>query len=185
MINEIFKTCEEKMNKTISVYKHDLSSLRAGRATPSILNKIEVEYYGSVTPLNQLANISSPEPRILLIQPWDKTSMKSIEKAILMSDLGLNPSNDGSTMRLVIPELTEETRRDLVKRIKKMEEESKIAIRSIRRDSNDKVKNSKKSNDITEDEEKQAENKIQKSTDSFIKKIESITVVKEKEIMSV
>jgi len=185
MTNEVIKSCEEKMVKTINVYKQELKTMKAGRANPSILDKIEVEYYGTLTPLSQMANVSAPEPRILLIQPYDKTSIKGIEKAILASDLGLNPSNDGIAIRLIIPELTEETRRDLVKKIKKLEETAKVAIRSIRRDANEKFKVFKKDNEITEDEFKKAEEKVQKVTDSYIKEIEGITSVKEKEIMSV
>lgn len=185
MTNEVIKSCEEKMVKTINVYKQELKTMKAGRANPSILDKIEVEYYGTLTPLSQMANVSAPEPRILLIQPYDKTSIKGIEKAILSSDLGLNPSNDGIAIRLIIPELTEETRKDLVKKIKKLEETAKVAIRSIRRDANEKFKAFKKENEITEDEFKKAEEKVQKVTDSYIKEIEGITSVKEKEIMSV
>lgn len=185
MTNEVIKSCEEKMVKTINVYKQELKTMKAGRANPSILDKIEVEYYGTLTPLSQMANVSAPEPRILLIQPYDKTSIKGIEKAILASDLGLNPSNDGIAIRLIIPELTEETRRDLVKKIKKLEETAKVAIRSIRRDANEKFKVFKKDNEITEDEFKKAEDKVQKITDSYIKDIEGITAFKEKEIMSV
>lgn len=185
MTNEVIKICEEKMVKTINVYKQELKTMKAGRANPLILDKIEVEYYGTLTPLSQMANISAPEPRLLLIQPYDKTSIKGIEKAILSSDLGLNPSNDGVAIRLLIAELTEETRRDLVKKIKKLEEIAKVAVRSIRRDANEKFKAFKKDNEITEDEFKKAEDKVQKITDSYIKDIEGITSVKEKEIMSV
>lgn len=185
MLKDIIKEAEEKMKKSISVLKQDLSTMKAGRANPSILDRIEVDYYGTMTPLNQMANVSTPEPRILLIQPWDKSSMKSIEKAILISDLGLNPSNDGNTIRLVIPELTEETRKNIVKNVKKAGEESKVAVRSIRRDANDKVKALKKDNSITEDEVKKTEEDIQKKTDSFIKEIEKLVEVKEKEVMTV
>jgi ribosome recycling factor len=185
MTNEVIKSCEEKMVKTINVYKQELKTMKAGRANPSILDKVEVEYYGTLTPLSQMANISAPEPRLLLIQPYDKTSIKGIEKAILASDLGLNPSNDGVAIRLLIAELTEETRRDLVKKVKKLEETAKVAVRSIRRDANEKFKTLKKDTEITEDEFKKAEDKVQKITDSYIKDIEGITAFKEKEIMSV
>jgi ribosome recycling factor len=185
MTNEVIKNCEERMVKTINVYRQELKTMKAGRANPMILDKIEVEYYGTMTSLNQMANVSAPEPRIILIQPYDKTSIKGIEKAILTSDLGLNPSNDGTAIRLIIPELTEETRRDLVKKVKKYEETAKVAIRSIRRDANEKFKAFKKDNDITEDEFKKAEDKVQKVTDSYIKEIEGITAAKEKDIMSV
>ena len=185
MVKDIIKTSDEKMNKTITVLKKDLSSMKAGRANPAMLDRIEAEYYGSVTPLNQLANISAPEPRILLIQPYDRSSIKSIEKAILVSDLGLNPSNDGSVIRLVIPELTEETRKNIVKNVKKNGEEAKVAVRAIRRDANDRIKALKKDGVITEDETKKGEDDIQKKTDLFIKQIDGIIETKEKEIMSV
>ena len=185
MTKEIINSAEEKMNKTVAVLKKELTSMRAGRANPAMLDRIEAQYYGTMTPLNQLANISAPEPRILLIQPFDKTSIKDIEKAILVSDLGLNPSNDGMAIRLMIPELTEETRKNIVKNVKKAGEEAKVAVRSIRRDANDKFKALKKSNEITEDEIKKSEDTIQKKTDAFIKEIEKVVEVKEKEIMSV
>lgn len=184
-MKEIIKTAEEKMSKTINVLKKELASMKAGRANPSMLDRIEAEYYGAMTPLNQLANISSPEPRVLLITPWDKNSLKSIEKAIQKSDLGINPSNDGIVIRLVIPELTEETRKNIVKNVKKSGEEAKIAIRSIRRDSNDKIKALKKDNDLPEDEIKKGEDEIQKKTDNFIKEVDKIVELKEKEVMSV
>jgi ribosome recycling factor len=185
MTKEIINSAEEKMNKTVAVLKKELTSMRAGRANPAMLDRIEAQYYGTMTPLNQLANISAPEPRILLIQPFDKTSIKDIEKAILVSDLGLNPSNDGMAIRLMIPELTEETRKNIVKNVKKAGEEAKVAVRAIRRDANDKFKALKKSNEITEDEIKKSEDTIQKKTDAFIKEIEKVVEVKEKEIMSV
>lgn len=185
MIKDILQKSEEKMEKTITILKKDLTSMKAGKANPSILDKISVEYYGSETPINQLAGISSPEPRVLLIQPWDKSSLKSIEKAILQSDLGLNPSNDGSVIRLLIPELTEETRKQIVKKVKKTGEDAKIAIRSIRRESNDKIKNLKKDNQVTEDEAVDGEETVQKITDKFIKKIDDIVNAKEKEIMAI
>lgn len=185
MIKDILNKSEEKMLKSISVLKKDLGSMKAGKANPAMLDRVNVEYYGSETPINQLANVSSPEPRVLLIQPWDKNSLKDIEKAILQSDLGLNPSNDGSVIRLIIPELTEETRKDIVKKVKKVGEESKVAIRSIRREGNDKIKNLKKNNDITEDEAKEGESSVQKITDKYISEIENIINSKEKEVMSV
>lgn len=185
MIKAIVTNIEEKMNKTVSVLKKEYNSLKAGRANPAMLDKIEIEYYGSMTPLNQVGNVSAPEPRILLIQPWDKTSIKAIEKAILVSDLGLNPNNDGVAIRLVIPELTEETRKDLCKKVRRYGEDAKVAVRSIRRDANDKVKALKKDNDISEDELKLAEDEIQKKTDIYIKELENITTSKEKEIMAI
>ena len=185
MIKDIIHTADDKMNKTLTVLKKDFASMKAGRANPTMLDRIEVEYYGSVCPISQMANISAPEARVILIQPWDKASMKDIEKAILKSDLGINPSNDGVAIRLIVPELTEETRKNLVKTVKKTGEEAKVAIRSIRRDCNDKVKNLKKDNTITEDEFKKAEDDIQKRTDNFIKEIDKLIEQKEKEIMSV
>lgn len=184
MIKDILNKADEKMNKTIEVLKKELASMKAGRANPAMLDRIEAEYYGAMTPLNQLANISVPEARILSIQPWDKSSMKAIEKAILKSDLGLNPSNDGEVIRLIIPELTEETRKNIVKNVKKAGEDSKVAIRGIRRDANDKIKALKKDSEISEDDLKKAEDETQKKTDSFIKEVDKIVEAKEKEVMS-
>ncbi len=185
MIKDIISKSEEKMTKTIAVLKSDLATMKAGKANPTMLDRIEVEYYGSMCPINQVANISAPEPRIILIQPWEKGTLKDIEKAILKSDLGINPSNDGAVIRLVVPELTEETRRNLVKNVKKIGEEAKVAVRSIRRDANEKVKALKKDGDISEDEIKKAEENIQKKTDSYIKEIDTIITLKEKEIMAI
>lgn len=185
MIKEIIKNAEEKMNKTISVLEKDLSTMKAGRANPSMLDKIQVDYYGSMCPLNQVANISTPEPRVLMITPWEKPLMKEIERAILKSDLGLNPSNDGSVMRLIVPELTEETRKALVKNVKKAGEEAKVAVRSVRKNANDKLKNLKKDAELSEDEIKKAEENVQKVTDSMVKKIDGIIAEKEKEVLSV
>jgi len=185
MIKEIISIADEKMNKTIAVLKNEFAGLKAGRANPKMLDRIHVECYGSLMPLSQLANISAPEPRVLLIQPWDKSSLKDVEKAILKSDLGLNPSNDGSAIRLIIPELTQETRKTLIKTVKKTGEDAKIAIRSIRRDANDKIKALKKNNEVTEDEVKKSEDTIQKETDKFIKEVDKMIDTKEKEIMVV
>lgn len=185
MIKDIIKHSEEKMKKTVSVLVSDLQTLKAGRANPTMLDKIQVEYYGSMCPLNQVANVSAPEPRVLMITPWEKPLLKDIEKAILKSDLGLNPSNDGSVIRLIIPELTEETRKNLVKTVKKYGEESKVAVRSIRRDANEKIKALKKDGHISEDEVKKGEEAVQKKTDQFVKEIDSLVVAKEKEIMSI
>lgn len=184
MVSDIVKNAKEKMNKSVLVLKEELASMKAGRANPKILEKIEVEYYGTLTAINQLANISVPEGRILLIQPYDKSSIKEIEKAILKSDLGLNPSSDGTAIRLIIPELTGETRKELVKNVKKSGEDAKIAIRSIRREANDKVKNLKK-DDLPEDQAKSLEEKIQKETDNFVAEIDKLVIEKEKEIMTV
>jgi len=185
MIKQIISLADEKMKKSIDVLKHELGSLKAGRANASMLDRLRVESYGSLVPVSQVANISSPEARVLLIQPWDKSTMKDIEKAILKSDLGLNPSNDGSAIRLIIPELTEETRKNLLKTVKKTGEDAKVAVRSIRRDANDKIKALKKNSEITEDEVKKSEDTIQKETDKFIKVVDQLIDVKEKEIMSV
>ncbi len=185
MIKDIISKADEKMKKSISVLKSDLSTLKAGRANPTMLDRIEVEYYGSMVPVNQVSNISAPEPRVLMITPWEKSTLKDIEKAILKSDLGINPSNDGSVIRLVIPELTEETRRNLVKTVKKYGEDTKIAIRSIRRDANDKIKALKKDSDLSEDEMKKSEEDIQKTTDTYVKEVDKVIEAKEKEIMAI
>lgn len=185
MIKDIIAKSEEKMNKTISVLKSDLATLRAGRANPTMLDRVKVDYYGSLCPLSQVANVSAPEPRVLVISPWEKSLIKEIEKAILTSDLGINPSNDGSVIRLVVPELTEETRKNLVKVVKKTGEEAKVALRSIRRDANDKIKALKKDGEITEDELKTGEDKVQKIVDTFVKEVDTIVTAKEKEIMSI
>jgi len=185
MIKDIIKNADEKMNKTILSLQNELGTLKAGRANPTMLDRILVESYGTMVPINQVGNISAPEPRVLLIQPWDKSCMKDIEKAILKSDLGINPSNDGQVIRLIVPELTEETRKNLVKSVKKCGEDAKVAIRSIRRDANDKIKNLKKNSEISEDESKKAEDQIQKETDKFIKLIDKAIEEKEKSIMSV
>mgnify|MGYP002625322244 CR=1 FL=1 len=185
MIKDVIKVAEEKMQKTISVLHSDLSTMKAGRANPTMLDRIQVDYYGSQCPLNQVANVSAPEPRMLVITPWEKSLLKEIEKAILKSDLGINPSNDGAIIRLLVPELTEETRKTIVKNVKKTGEESKVALRSIRKDANDKIKALKKDGELTEDETKKAEDEVQKITDNFVKEIDKIVIAKEKEIMSV
>ena len=176
---------KEKMGKTISVLKQELSGLRAGRANAQVLDRITADYYGTPTPINQMGNISAPEPRLLVIAPYDPSALKEIEKALQKSDLGINPSNDGKVIRLVFPELTEERRRDLVKVVKKKGEEAKVAIRSIRRDANETIKEQKKNGDITEDDQKIMEEDAQKATDASIKDIDKIIADKEKEIMEV
>ncbi len=176
---------KEKMGKTISVLKQDLGGLRAGRANAQVLDRITADYYGTPTPINQMGNISAPEPRLLVIAPYDPSALKEIEKAIQKSELGINPSNDGKVIRLVFPELTEERRKDLVKVVKKKGEEAKVAIRAIRRDANETIKKEKKNGDITEDDQKKMEEEAQKATDSFIKDIDKIIADKEKEIMEV
>ncbi len=181
----MYSHIEEKMKKTISVLEEELAEIRAGRANPKILDKILVNYYGVPTPINQMANIMVPEARIIAIQPWDASVLKEIEKEIQKSDIGINPSNDGKVIRLVFPELTEERRKELVKDIKKMAEDSKIAIRSIRRDGMDEFKTKQKNNEITEDDLRDAEEQIQKITDKYVDEVEKICENKEKEVMSV
>ena len=180
-----FDKLEERMNKTLSVLEENFSEIRAGRANPAILNKITVEYYGVPTPINQVAGISVPEARLIVIQPWDVSVLKEIERAILASDIGLNPNNDGKVIRLSFPELTEERRKELVNDVKKIAEESKVAIRAIRRDGIDEAKAMEKESLMTEDELKKAEDQIQKLTDKKIAEIDVITEKKEKEIMSI
>ncbi len=182
---ELIDETREKMTKTLNVLKADLSSLRAGRANAQVLDRITVDYYGSMTPINQLGNISTPEPRMLIISLWDTKMIPAVEKAIQKSDLGINPANDGKVIRLVFPELTEERRKDLVKTVRKKGEESKVAIRNIRRDLNDQIKKQKKDSLITEDDQKKLEEKGQKLTDEFIKDVDAILSAKEKEILSV
>ncbi|GIO29968.1 MULTISPECIES: ribosome recycling factor [Paenibacillus] len=184
MPQTVKKNAEERMEKAISALKRDLATLRAGRATPALLDRVQVEYYGAMTPLNQLANINTPDSRTLMIQPWDKSSLSDIEKAILKSDLGLTPANDGNTIRLVIPPLTEERRMELVKMTKKFGEEAKVAIRNIRRDANDDIKKMEKT-DISEDESRRHQDDIQKTTDRFIAEVDKVLAAKEKEIMEV
>ena len=179
------KVYEEKMEKTISVFKENLSEIRAGRANPHILDKIKVDYYGTPTSLQQVANISVPEARMIQIQPWESSLIKEIEKAILVSDLGITPNNDGKVIRLIFPELTEERRKELTKDVKKKGEDSKVAIRNIRRDAMDAVKKAEKANEITEDTLKNLEEEIQKLTDSNIAEIDKLVESKNKEIMSI
>ena len=182
---EIIESAKDRMGKTISVLNSELSTLRAGRANPQLVERILVDYYGTQTPINQLGNLSTPEPRLLVISVWDSKAIPSIEKAIQKSDIGINPSNDGKVIRLVFPELTEERRKELVKVIRKKGEESKVAIRAIRRDTNEQIKKDKKEGVITEDDQKDLEEKAQKLTDDVIKQIDKIIADKEKEIMAV
>ena len=178
-------TAKEKMGKTVAVLVKELSSLRAGRASAQVLDRILVDYYGSPTPVNQVGNISSPEPRLLVITPYDPSVLNPLEKAIQKSDLGINPSNDGKCIRLVFPELTEVRRKELVKAVRKKGEDSKVAIRSIRRDAIEQIKKQKKDGEVTEDDQKKLEEQAQKLTDSTIKDIDKIIADKEKEIMEV
>ena len=176
---------KEKMQKTIAVVKKDLATMRAGRANPQILDRILVDYYGTPTPINQMGNISSPEPRMLVISLWESKMIPNVEKAIQKSDIGINPTNDGKVIRLVVPELTEERRKDLVKQVKKQIEEGKVALRAIRRDALDAIRKMEKKSEITEDDLKDAENQLQKLTDQQVKDLDAIGAEKEKEIMSV
>ena len=182
---QVHKELEEKMQKTIKVLKEDLHSIRAGRANPALLDRIVVDYYGSPTPLKQIAAISAPEPRLLVIQPYDKSAIQPIEKVITQSDLGINPSNDGKTIRLAVPQLTEERRKDLLKVVKKTGEEAKVAIRNERRDANDKLKKMQKSGELTEDDLKKAEDDVQKATNKYVEITDELVEKKEKEIMEV
>ena len=184
-MKEVIKKCEEKMTKTCENLDGEFSNIRAGRANPNLLNRIMVEYYGTPTPMQQVGNISVPEPRIIQINPWEKSLLKAIEKAILASDLGITPTNDGTSIRLVFPELTEERRKELVKDIKKKGEAAKVAVRNVRRDANDTLKKMEKSTDITEDERKEGDEKIQKMTDKYVAKIDKSVENKSKEIMTV
>lgn len=185
MLDLIYSDTEERMGKVINAFQRELATLRAGRATPALLDRIEVDYFGTLTPLNQLAGVSAPESRLLVIQPWDKQSIGDVEKAILKSDLGLTPTNDGNVIRLAIPQLTEERRKELVKVVRKKAEECKVSIRNIRRDANEEIKQLEKSSDITEDERRLAQDNIQEITDKKIVVIDEITATKEKEMMEV
>jgi ribosome recycling factor len=185
MLQDVINTAKEKMKKSCEVYERDMMSLRAGRANPQLLDRIMVDYYGTPTPINQIGNISSPEPRLLVIAPWEAKMIPQVEKAIQKSDLGLNPSNDGKLIRLVFPELNEERRKDLTKVASKGAEDTKVAIRSIRRDAIEQIKKLKKNSEITEDDQRDAEEDMQKLTDKAVKEVDDIFAKKEKEIMEV
>ncbi|MGG0184532.1 ribosome recycling factor [Bacillus rhizoplanae] len=185
MGQQVLSNAKEKMEKATAAYSRELSTVRAGRASASVLDKVQVDYYGAPTPVVQLANITVPEARLLVIQPYDKTSIGDIEKAILKADLGLNPSNDGSVIRIAFPALTEERRRELVKVVKKYSEDAKVAVRNVRRDANDDLKKLEKNGEITEDDLRGYTEDIQKETDKYIAKVDDITKNKEKEIMEV
>ena len=184
-MKEQLKIYEEKMDKTIDSLMNDYASIRAGRANPHVLDKIKVDYYGTPTPIQQVGNISVPEARMILIQPWEKSLLKAIEKAIQTSDLGINPNNDGSCIRLIFPELTEDRRKELAKDVKKKGDEAKVAIRNIRRDANEAFKKMNKNNELTEDDQKDLETKVQKMTDKYIADIDKAIEEKTKEIMTV
>ena len=185
MINDIVSSSEERLNKSIDALKREFGSLRAGRATPSLLDKVMVDYYGTPTPVNQVAKVSVPEARMIMIQPWEKTMLHEIEKAIMKSELGLSPNSDGTAIRLSIPQLTRERRKELVKTVSKKAEEAKVAIRNIRRDANEHIKKLEKDKEITEDESKKGQEKFQKIVDGFIKTVDTLKEAKEKEIMEV
>lgn len=184
-MQEKIKLCQEKMDKTINVLQDDYATIRAGRANPHVLDKIKVDYYGTPTPIQQVGNISVPEARMIMIAPWEKSLLKEIEKAINMSDLGINPTNDGTTVRLIFPELTEDRRKELVKEVKKKGEAAKVAVRNIRRDTVDAIKKMEKASKISEDDLKDGENKVQKLTDKAIEEIDKTIENKSKEIMTV
>lgn len=185
MIKEIISSAEDKMKKTIEALKKEYASLRAGRATPALLDKVQVEYYGAMSPINQMANVSVPEPRMLVIQPWDKTVIPEIERAIMKSDLGLTPSSDGTVIRINIPQLTQERRTELVKVTKKKAEDARVGVRNLRRDANDELKLFEKEGEISEDDNRRGQEEIQKLTDKYIKEIDLVLENKEKEIMEV
>ncbi len=184
-MNERVKPFEDKMNKTLEVLKEEYASVRAGRANPHLLDKLRVDYYGTPSPIQSVANISVPEARVIQIQPWESEMIKEIEKAILASDIGITPGNDGKIIRLVFPELTEDRRKELVKDIKKKAEAAKVAVRNVRRDANDAIKKAAKASEISEDEQKQIEDEIQKLTDKFVAEIDKATDAKTNEIMTV
>jgi ribosome recycling factor len=184
-MEDLYQDAEIRMKKTVETFKKELATLRAGRAVPSLLDKITVDYYGTATPLNQLAGISAPEPRLLVIQPWDKNAIGDMEKAILKSDLGVTPVNDGHIIRLTIPQLTEERRRELVKVIRKKAEEARVAVRNIRREINDAIKSLEKDGAISEDERRIGQANAQEITDAHIKEIDQLLEKKEKEVMEV
>ncbi len=183
-IEEIISGMEGKMSKTVDALRSDLASLRAGRATPALLDKITVDYYGVPTPINQVATVSIPEPRTIVIQPWEKKMLNAIGKAIMTSDLGINPNSDGSVIRLILPQLTEERRKELVKKVGKKAEEYRVIVRNLRRDANDAVKKLEKAKEITEDDSKKGIEKIQKLTDKQIKAVDAVAAAKEEEVMT-
>lgn len=185
MIKGIVSSNEERINKSIEAMKREFASLRAGRATPSLLDKVMVDYYGTPTPVNQVAKVTVPEARMIVIQPWEKSVLHDIEKAIMKSDLGLSPNSDGTAIRLAIPQLTQERRQELVKTLNKKAEDAKVAIRNIRRDANDAIKKLEKAKEITEDESKKAQESFQKTVDKYIKSVDELRGIKEKEIMEV
>jgi ribosome recycling factor len=185
MTKDVIKSSEDKLNKTLDSLKKEYGTLRAGRAAPSLLDKVMVDYYGTATPVNQIANVTIPEPRMIMIKPYDKNSLRDIERAIQKSDLGLTPNSDGMTIRLAIPQPTQERRKELVKVVSKKAEEAKVAMRNIRRDANESIKKLEKGKEITEDDRKDAQEEIQKLLDKYIKLVDSAKATKEKEVMEV
>ncbi len=185
MTTDVINSAEDKLKKTLETLKKDYGTLRAGRAAPSLLDKVMVDYYGTPTPVNQMANVTVPEPRMIMIKPYDKNSFKDIERAIQKSDLGLTPNSDGVAIRLAIPQLTQERRKELVKVVSKKAEESKVAMRNIRRDANDAIKKLEKDKKITEDDRKEGQDKVQKLLDKYIKLVDGAKATKEKEVMEV
>ena len=185
MTNDVIKSAEDKLGKTLDGLKKEYGTLRAGRAAPSLLDKVMVDYYGTATPVNQMANVTIPEPRMIVIKPYDRSSLKDIERAIQKSDLGLTPNNDGTTIRLAIPQPTQERRKELVKVVSKKAEDAKVAMRNIRRDANEAIKKLEKGKEITEDDRKEAQEKMQKLLDKYIKLVDGAKATKEKEVMEV
>jgi len=185
VLEDVLKSTEERMDKAIQTLKRDLGTVRAGRATPAMLEKVTVEYYGSQMPVNQVASVSVPEPRQLVITPWDKSMLSEIERAIQKSDLGINPMNDGTIIRLVIPPLTEQRRQELVKQVRRMAEESRVAVRNIRRDANDELKKAEKQGEISEDDNHRSMDKVQGLTDKYIAQVDHVVQVKEEELTEV
>jgi ribosome recycling factor len=185
MINVVIDEAKEKMSKSLDHYKNELKGIRTGRASVAMFEGIKVDYYGTLTPLNQVGTLSAPEPRLITIQPWEPSLIPAIEKAIMSSNLGFNPSNDGILIRIPIPQLTEERRKEIVKLIKKMAEDAKVVVRNIRRDANEEIKKLEKDKEISEDDAKKATVKIQEITDEFVKKIDEVTAAKEKDVMEI
>ncbi|MBR3722099.1 MAG: ribosome recycling factor [Selenomonadaceae bacterium] len=185
MVEDILKTQEERMKKSMESLRKEFASIRAGRATPALLDKVMVDYYGTPTPVNQVAKVTVPEVRMIVIQPWEKTILHDIEKAIMKSDLGLSPNSDGTSIRLAVPQMTQERRLEVVKTVNKKAEEAKVSLRNIRRDGNDAIKKSEKAKEITEDDSKKGQEKMQKLLDSYVKQVDSARATKEKEVMEV
>ena len=185
MVEDILKTQEERMKKSMESLRKEFASIRAGRATPALLDKVMVDYYGTPTPVNQVAKVTVPEARMIVIQPWEKTILHDIEKAIMKSDLGLSPNSDGTSIRLAVPQMTQERRLEVVKTVNKKAEEAKVSLRNIRSDGNDAIKKSEKAKEITEDDSKKGQEKMQKLLDSYVKQVDSARATKEKEVMEV